>query len=230
MAQTKAFVEQKPGMKPFKNKVDQWLTEDGLMLLECWTRDGYSRDDIATKIGVASATITGWAEKYPDTIGEALRKGREIVDYKVENALLKSALGFKTTEVKITTTIRGGKVIETIKETTNKEFAPSVAAIQMWLYNRKKEQWRNMNNSRNLIDELSDEDTSIKIEVVRAGKQSQQSNEQDNDNEWEDMNQEIRVRKATEEEMEEVRKRKDLDYWPEDWDEDDEEVEENEEW
>ena len=63
--------------------------------------------------------------------------------------------------------MRYGKVVETQKEVTEKEFAPNVSAIQMWLYNRQKDKWRNMNVQKSLTDDL-EEDTSIEITVKRA--------------------------------------------------------------
>ena len=102
-----------------------WLEEDNLMLLECWSRDGYTLQDVANKIGIGISTLKTWRIKYPE-IDEALKKGREIIDYKVENALLKSALGYKTKEVKVTSIIRNGRVIETQKETLTKEQAANV--------------------------------------------------------------------------------------------------------
>ena len=78
-----------------------WLEEDNLMLLECWARDGYTFEDIANRIGVSYSALRAWRKQYPE-IDKALKSGREIIDYKVENALLKSALGYKTKEVKVT--------------------------------------------------------------------------------------------------------------------------------
>lgn len=221
-----------------------WLEEDNLMLLECWTRDGYTFQDIANRIGISYNALRKWREKYPE-IDEALKKGREIIDYKVENALLKSALGYKTKEVKVTTTMRHGKVVETIKEVTDKEQAPNVHAAQCWLYNRLPKKWKNMNSRANILDDI-DEDTSIQVIVTRASKTMPQNEMSENDNtidtEWQDeINSSIEIRKSTEEErkaMEKERKEKretsnletkvekdeedNLDYWPDDW--------EDEEW
>ena len=212
-----------------------WLEEDNLMLLECWTRDGYTFEDIANKIGITLTTLRAWRKQYPE-IDAALKKGREIIDYKVENALLKSALGYKTKEVKVTTTMRHGKVVETIKEVTDKEQAPNVSAIQCWLYNRLPKKWKNMNSRSNLFDDM-DEDTSIHVTVTRATK-PEQAQSDSVDEEWQDeVNSSIEVRNATEEERQAVEKAKktkkdtnvstkveseaedDLDYWPDDWDE-----------
>lgn len=214
-----------------------WLEEDNLMLLECWARDGYTFQDIANRIGISFSTLRKWRREYPE-IEKALKTGREIIDYKVENALLKSALGYKTKETKVTTIMRHGKVIETQKETLEKEQAPNVSAIQCWLYNRLPKKWKNMNSKANIFDDM-DEDTSIQVTVTRASKNETNEAITDNseDNDWqEEMNSSINIRKSTEEERESAERLKrkekdskkvttkvesededDLDYWPEDW-------------
>ena len=138
--------------------LDKWLEDDNLLLLEAWARDGYTLTDIARRIGINLDTLVLWKKKY-EPIKEALSIGKELVDYKVENALLKSALGYRTKDVKVTTTMRYGKVVETIKETTDREVVPNVTAIQMWLYNRQKEKWKNMSSSKSMLDEMGDDST-----------------------------------------------------------------------
>lgn len=225
---------------------EEWLEEDNLMLLECWARDGYTYTDIANRIGIDLSTLRRWRVQYPE-IEHALKQGREIIDYKVENALLKSALGYKTKEVKVTTTIRYGKTVETVKEVTDKEQAPNVSAIQCWLYNRLPDKWK---KNRDQLIELDEEDTKIQVTVTRASAgqttKAQQTNSEDEiDEEWQDeVNQSIEIRSATEEERAEAAKRKaqnavqsdsnratkvetessdeDLDYWPDDWEDEEE--------
>lgn len=224
----------------------EWLEEDNLMLIECWARDGYTFQDIANRIGIAVSTLRGWRAQYPE-FDEALKRGREIIDYKVENALLKSALGYKTKEVKVTTTMRYGKVVETVKEVTDKEQAPNVSAIQCWLYNRLPNKWKK--NRDNLI-ELDEEDTKIQVTVTRASQSTKPNAQHDDtvDEEWQDeVNQSIEIRSMTEEEQAEAAKKRaqaksegsqklstkveseandeDLDYWPDDWEDEDEEWE-----
>ncbi|MEE1301260.1 MAG: hypothetical protein UHD64_00645 [Bacteroidales bacterium] len=220
-----------------------WLEEDNLMLLECWARDGYTFEDVANRIGIGITTLKAWRKMYPE-IDKALKAGREIIDYKVENALLKSALGYKTKEVKVTTTIRHGKVVETIKEVTDKEQAPNVSAAQCWLYNRLPKKWKNMNSRANILEDM-DEDTSIQVIVTRASKENPTPTQVDSNNsvdeEWQDeVNSSIKIRKSTEEERAEAERAKarakeedspnkstkveseaedDLDYWPDDWEE-----------
>ena len=82
-----------------KGKYEYWLSEDGLLLLEGWAREGLTDELIADKkIGIATSTLYEWKKKYPE-ISEALKKGKEIVDFKVESALLKRALGFYFDEI-----------------------------------------------------------------------------------------------------------------------------------
>jgi len=226
--------------------VDDWLTDDGLLLLESWARDGYTMTDISNKIGIDNDCFLRWKDRYPE-IRKAVSKGKELVDYQVENALLKSALGYKTKEVKVTTTMRYGKVVETIKEVTDKEIAPSVPAIQIWLYNRNKDKWKNMNNAKGMFDDM-EEDSSIEITVTRANKNETTNGDapsaSDDDYDTAVEEKEVKVRKRTKAETEAVEKSKknkkakqaadtvveeesdnqevDLDEWPEDWEDEDE--------
>lgn len=182
----------------------EWLDDDKLMLLESWSRDGYTYHDIAEKIGVSDRCLSLWRKKHPE-INEALNKGREIVDYKVENALLKSALGYtvKESKVIIVTDRKNGDVVTTTRETTTKEVAPNVTACQVWLYNRLPSKWKR--NRDKLID-MADEDQTIQVTVTRAGKKRA----------GDEVNEQITLH------SEPNQPSQDLDYWPDDWGDDDE--------
>lgn len=73
-----------------KGVYKQWRTKDGLTLLQGWARDGLTDVQIAHNCGITVKTLYEWKNKYSD-ISDALKKGKEIVDYEVENALLKRA-------------------------------------------------------------------------------------------------------------------------------------------
>ena len=79
-----------------KGKYQRWLEPDGLLLLEGWARDGLTDEQIAENIGITATTLYEWKNRFPE-ISEALKKGKEVVDYQVENALLNKALGGDTT-------------------------------------------------------------------------------------------------------------------------------------
>lgn len=126
-----------------KGKYDKWLEPDGLLLLEAWTRDGLTDDDIALKLGVNRTTLYDWKKKHPD-ISDALKRGKEVVDIEVENALFKRALGYKYTEVtreRVFNKENENYDFVVTKEVT-KEVVPDTTAQIFWLKNRKPEQWR----------------------------------------------------------------------------------------
>ena len=79
-----------------KGKYEKWLKEDNLLLLEGWARDGLTDEQITKNIGITVSTFYEWKKKYSE-ISESLKKGKEVVDYEVENALLSSALEGNTT-------------------------------------------------------------------------------------------------------------------------------------
>ena len=114
-------------------RYEQWLTPEGLTLLEGWARDGLTNEQIASKMGIAESTLYKWKNEQSE-ISEALKRGKEVADYEVENALFKRATGFRYVEV----TRENGVVV---KEVT-KEIAPDTTAAIFWLKNRKSNEWR----------------------------------------------------------------------------------------
>ena len=63
----------------YSKVIDYWITDDGLLLLEAWARDGNTLLDISKKIGVTVDCLHKWKKAYPE-IDEALKTGKEIVD------------------------------------------------------------------------------------------------------------------------------------------------------
>lgn len=120
-----------------KGKYEYWLTPEGLLKLEGWARDGLTDEQIAENMGISRSTLNAWKDKYSD-ISDTLKKGKEVVDRQVENALLKRALGYKYDEV----TVEGG--VETKRVT--KEVVPDTTAQIFWLKNRKRESWADRQN------------------------------------------------------------------------------------
>ena len=81
-----------------KGKYEYWLTKEGLLLIEGWARDGLTDEQIACNMGICRDTLIQWKKKYSD-ISDTLKKGKEVVDRQVENALFKRALGYEYTEI-----------------------------------------------------------------------------------------------------------------------------------
>lgn len=132
-----------------KGKFDEWLTEDGLLQIEGWARDGLTDKQIAHNIGVSEKSFTTWKSRFPSIV-TALKKGKAPVDMQVENALLKSALGHVVTvkkpiKVKIEKQKVGeGKVVEERIQYVEEEvyIPPQVIAQIFWLKNRRPDKWR----------------------------------------------------------------------------------------
>jgi len=73
--------------------------EPKLLLVEAWARDGIIDEDIAKKLGIAYSTFNVYKTKHSE-LSEALKKGKEVADVEVENALFKRAVGYEYTEKK----------------------------------------------------------------------------------------------------------------------------------
>jgi len=123
-----------------KGKYQEWLTQENLTLLEGWARDGLTDEQIAHNMGIKRQTLYDWKKKYPD-ISDALKRGKEVVDREVENALLKRALGYEYEEVKTYIEESDGKKKKRVEKTV-KHVPGDVTAQIFWLKNRKPEVWR----------------------------------------------------------------------------------------
>lgn len=120
-----------------KAKYAEWLTKEGLIKLEGWARDGLTDEQIAHNMGISRKTLAEWKNKYSD-ISDTLKKGKEIVDIQVENALLKRALGYEYVETTKELTDLG----LTVTKQVTKQVAPDTTAQIFWLKNRKPQEWR----------------------------------------------------------------------------------------
>lgn len=112
-----------------KSKVDRWLDpDDGLLLLQDWARMGLTDEQIAHNMGISRSTLSDYKVKYP-IISDTLKKGKDVIDIQVENALLKSALeGSNTAQI-------------------------------FWLKNRRPDKWRDKRDvdvTTSQIDKLDD--------------------------------------------------------------------------
>ena len=163
---------------------EQWLTEEGLFLIECWARDMTQQEVAIKKMGISETTLVGWKTRYPE-IAKAMQKGKEIVDYRVESALLKRALGFKTKKVK--TVISGNQDKDGNRpiriETMEEEVLPDTTAILAWLNNRKPDSWK---RNRDNVLTTTDDDNHITVNIIRAGsnQKPKSSKSTDEDDEW----------------------------------------------
>lgn len=117
--------------------------EPRLLEITAWARNGDIEKTIAEKLGVAYSSFNDYKTKNPELV-EALKKGKEVVDFEVENSLLKRAMGYKYTEITRERAIdpKTGEYGLVVTKTVTKEVAPDVTAQIFWLKNRKPAEWR----------------------------------------------------------------------------------------
>lgn len=138
-----------------KGKYEYWLTPEGLLKLEGWAREGLTDEQIARNMGISRSTLNQWKEKYSD-ISDTLKRGKEVVDLQVENALLKRALGYEYEEV--SEKYKSGTLTE--KKVTKKQVVPDTTAQIFWLKNRRPDKWKDKQDIQ-VSGELKEEQTKL---------------------------------------------------------------------
>lgn len=131
-----------------------------LVEIEAWKRDGLTDEQIFKNLGISRDTFYKYKEKYSD-FSEAIKKGKEVADIEVENALFKRAIGYKYKEVIKEVKEIDGKKSTYVKEVI-KEMPGDVGAQIFWLKNRKSSKWKDKQD----ID-IEDNNVSITIQGVK---------------------------------------------------------------
>lgn len=73
-----------------KSQRKEWVKPDKLLLIQGWKRNGLTDEQIAKNIGVHPRTFERW-KKQESQIRQVLKLSKEIVNFQVENKLLKKA-------------------------------------------------------------------------------------------------------------------------------------------
>ena len=124
-------------------------TEDNLIRIAAWTRNGLSEEQIAKNFGISITTFNR-AKKDPD-YGEAIRTAliqtKDVVDMQVENMLYKRAMGYEYDEVK--EEYESGILVK--RTVTKKVVVPDTSAQIFWLKNRKPSEWRDRREADNTV-------------------------------------------------------------------------------
>lgn len=133
------------------SKVNYWLTEDGLTLLKGWARDGLTDEQIAKNMKISRSTLSKYKKEHSD-ISNTIKKGKEVVDFEVENALLKKALGY-TESIKKQKVTKDGDIVDITEDV---HIAPESTAIIFWLKNRQPKKWRDKVELANDEDKMKE--------------------------------------------------------------------------
>jgi transcriptional regulator with XRE-family HTH domain len=128
--------------------------KEKLILVEAWCRDGLTEEQIAKNLGISVQTLNVYKKDHPEFL-ESLKRGKEVADIEVENALYKRAIGYKYDEVTKERVVAKDKYGEPVKDdngavitelkitkVVTKEVQPDTTAQIFWLKNRKPTEWR----------------------------------------------------------------------------------------
>lgn len=71
-----------------KGKYVEWLTDEGLLKIEGWARDGLTDEQISQNMGIAYSTLRTWRDKF-SALSAALKRGKEVIDRQVEKSIVR---------------------------------------------------------------------------------------------------------------------------------------------
>jgi hypothetical protein len=124
--------------------------KEKLIQVEAWCRDGLIDEQIAHNLGISIDTFYKYKKEHTE-FSESLKRGKEIVDIEVENALLKKTKGynvqlvktFKTKHIKYDNNGRKISEDEVLETGIDEVHVPADTTAQIfWLKNRKPVEWR----------------------------------------------------------------------------------------
>ncbi len=102
-----------------------------------WCREGLIEAEVCKRLGVGVTSFTLYKRQYPALL-KAIKEGKEIADYRVEDSLYQRAMGMDIEETH--QEFKEGKLVSERKVT--KHLAPDPTSMIFWLKNRKGKQWR----------------------------------------------------------------------------------------
>lgn len=129
--------------------INEWLTPENRIRIQGWCRDGLIDKQIYKNMGISRTTFYKWKSENSD-FADLLKRGKDIADREVENALFKSATGFMGPD--------------------DKYYPPNTTAQIFWLKNRKQDDWRDKRETDvNISTPISD--TASKVEAILKGEE-----------------------------------------------------------
>lgn len=127
--------------------INEWLTPENKTRIRGWCLDGLIDKQIYKNMGISRTTFYKWKSENSE-FADLLKRGKEIADREVENALFKSATGFIGPD--------------------DKYYPPNTTAQIFWLKNRKKDDWKDKREQDvNVSTPISD--TAMKVEAILKG-------------------------------------------------------------
>lgn len=129
--------------------INEWLTPENRIRIQGWCRDGLIDKQIYKNMGISRTTFYKWKSENSE-FADLLKRGKEIADREVENALFKSATGFIGPD--------------------DKYYPPNTTAQIFWLKNRKKDDWKDK-REQDVSVSTPISDTAMKVEAILKGEE-----------------------------------------------------------
>lgn len=124
--------------------INEWLTPENKTRIRGWCLDGLIDKQIYKNMGISRTTFYKWKSENSE-FADLLKRGKEIADREVENALFKSATGFIGPD--------------------DKYYPPNTTAQIFWLKNRKKDDWKDK-REQDVSVSTPISDTAMKVEAI----------------------------------------------------------------
>ena len=100
------------------------------------TRSGLTEEELCKELKISKSTLYRWRAKYPE-VEAGMRESRDFVDSRVEDSILKRALGYEIEETRILGTRTVAGVVVERFEKTKRHIMPDVGAGAFWLKCRR---------------------------------------------------------------------------------------------
>lgn len=127
--------------------INEWLTPENKTRIRGWCLDGLIDKQIYKNMGISRTTFYKWKSENSE-FADLLKRGKDIADREVENALFKSATGFIGPD--------------------DKYYPPNTTAQIFWLKNRKKDDWKDK-REQDVSVSTPISDTAMKVEAILKG-------------------------------------------------------------
>ena len=163
-----AYIDFPDTYQGMMDRKEFWLSDDGISLIAGWRREGVGLEQIAFEyIGVSDRTLSKWRQQSP-ALRDAIRCTDDTVNAMVEESLLKRALGYDYEE----------EVYELVEgemrhvRTVRKHMPPDTKACLSWLYSRRSDRWRAVQEPRDSRDEDIIDVKNVLVSIAGAAEQA----------------------------------------------------------
>lgn len=104
-----------------------------------YATEGLTLEQIATRLLVTRQALYNWTKKFPE-VKEVIMEGNKVADDRVEMSLYEMCFAHDEKEITVEQD-SNGQIIKKVIRT--KHVPANVTAIQYWLQNRRRDDWKN---------------------------------------------------------------------------------------